>query len=182
MRSERAGKSRCRIAARLRLALEDRFARFQRASGVASGPGVGQGEDRHGGRSRTQELDLALADRLACRPGRELVHLLGERVEILLPDELEEQGAGLRLGSDSALRELLGDPALYRLLRHRKLEDGARFRALLPEGRRLPDGLADEREHRRRRGTREVRRQCLDVRGFPPAFATTVGVAAAVYV
>ncbi len=75
MAAERAGEARRDVAPRLRLALEERLADGEGARGVPRRPRLGQLVDRHVRVRSDERRDLALADRLASRPGRELVDL-----------------------------------------------------------------------------------------------------------
>ncbi len=177
MASESACESGCRVAACLGLALEDRLARLERPSRVASGPRVRELEDRYVGNGRAQELDLPLADRLAGCPGRELVDLRRERVQVFRSHELDEERTRFWLGLDAPLLKLRCDPALDLLLLHAVLEDVARLLARFPERRRLLDVLPDERKHRTRSGACEVARDLTDVGRLPASFETPVRVA-----
>ena len=59
---------------------------------------------------RDELLDLGHADRLALRPGRDLVDLVREPVEIVLADVLDQERARVRLGLHAGLPEALRDP------------------------------------------------------------------------
>ena len=163
---ERAGEPRRGVAPRPPLSLEDRLARLQRARGVALRPGVGERERRRLGERRDERLDLALADRLAAGPRRELVDLVGELVQVVA-DELDERGAGLGLGAGAGELELLRDPLRELPLGDREGEHLPDLRDRLRERRVGLQLLRDEREHGSRRRAREVRRDRLDVRGLP---------------
>ena len=73
-------------------------------------PGVGERERRHVGERRDELLDLGHAHRLAVRPGRDLVDLVREPVEVFLADVLDQERTRVRLGLDAGLPEPLGDP------------------------------------------------------------------------
>ena len=122
---------------------------------VAGPPGVGQRPGRRVGPRRDERLDVGLGHLGAVRPGRELVDLARELVQVVA-DELGEQAAGLRLGLRLVQLELVGDPACDRL--HDDVPDQqlALRRDGLRERRVLLQLAADERERRPGRGRLQV--------------------------
>ena len=95
------------------------------------------------GGGRRQAPHLLHAERLARRPGRELVDLSGKD-ELVLADEVDQRPARIGARTHAARLEALHDPAHDIPLRHLPGEDVADLRAGLRKRRVLPYLLADE--------------------------------------
>ena len=114
---------------------------------VAPPPGVGEREDRRLRPRRREPLHVAIGDRLAVGPDRELLDLGRELVHVVA-DELEQRAARLRIRLRVLQAELLRHPLGERALRHVVGQDVPHLRDRLAErGVRLHLGR-DEREHR----------------------------------
>src|SRR4029079_17014668 len=109
MAAERPGQPSGRVAPLPGLVLEDRLAHAERARYVTRGPRLGQLVDGNVRVRGHERLDLALADRLAGSPGRDLVHLGLERTRVLA-DERDERRDRIGLGPPPALVEPFPDP------------------------------------------------------------------------
>ena len=166
---ERRREPRRRVAARLVGAVEHRLRQLEQLPGLALCPGIGERERRHVGDRRDELLDLGHADRLALRPGRDLVDLVREAVEILLADVLDQERARVRLGLDAGLPEALGDPGDPASLGDVVEQQVAALRARLRDRRVLLHLEPDEREHGVGRGRRQVGGDRLDVGSLPAA-------------
>ena len=136
---------------------------------MAIGPGVGERERRHVGERRDELLDLGHADRLALRPGRDLVDLVREPVEIFLADVLDQERARVRLGLHPGLPEALGNPGDPAALGDVVDQQVAGLRTRLRDRSVLLDLEPDEREHGVGRGRCEVGRDGFDVCSLPAA-------------
>ena len=104
--------------------------------------------------------------RLAGRPGRELVDLGRELVEVVA-HEHDQRATRLRVGLGAVQLELLGDPGLNALLRDVPDQHLAGGRDRLRERRVLLQLVRDERERGRRRGRLEVGGDRLGVVRLP---------------
>ncbi len=180
MASERSSESSSRIAARLRLALEDRLARLQRTSGDRGRPRRRSGRrsaprptPRTGSRPPARRSALPLPRSRACPPP-------GRARGDPFADELRGAARRPQARPDATLRELLGDPALD------QPSSPPQTRGWCPLSRTPSRGPSSSRPPPRpARAPSRGRglpgsRQRLDIRGFPAALEAAVGVASPV--
>ena len=151
-----------------------RLRELEQLSRVASGPGVCERERRHIGDRRDELLDLGDSDGLALRPGRDLVDLVREPVQVVFTDQLHQQGTGVGFGLDPGLTELLRHPGNATSLRDVEEQQVADLRACLGERRVLLHLEPDQGEHGIGRRRPEVRGDRLDVRCLPTARRRTL--------
>ena len=146
--------------------LEQRLGRAERRAHVAAAPGVGEREDGRLGPADGELLDRRARDRLAARPGRQLLDL-GSKVAEVVADRFDEGAAGIPVGRRAEPRELLAYPLRKLLLLHVVGEDVTGLLDGLCERGVELDAVADEREHRGRRRRGEVGLDLLRVRRLP---------------
>ena len=113
-----------------------------------------------------EKLDLALSDRLTRGPGRDLVRLDRQLVEVVA-DEVDERTACGRVGGRAGARELLADPFRQVALVDLVGEELAGLRGELGEGRVFSQLVGDERQHGLRGGALQVRLDRLRVGRLP---------------
>ena len=131
------------------------------------------------GGCRDELLHLALADRLTVGPGGDLLDLARQRAHVV-PDEMQEGGAGVGLGPDALLPEPIGDPLLQTAL-----GDVEHEQAFAPDRlgqRRVLLHAPDRRARAPSPGEGDARyaTTACDVGGFPAVAQLTLGVRPAV--
>ena len=163
-------KPRHGVAPRAALAVEDRLARCERRRRIRPRPRIGERERRRVGSRSHEVFDLALSDRLAGRPGRDLLDLGRQRVR----DPRRRGGRARRTHRPrparrslrEALRHPLGEtPSSRTAYSSTSPTLGAR----LSERRVLLHLLADERQHGRRSRCARYSTTAAIVGGLPPA-------------
>ena len=143
---------------------------------VARAPRVGERPRRLLARRRREPAHLVDAERLAARPGHELVDLEVEQ-QLLVADDLPQRVAGVPPDLDPALAEALRDPRVE-VLADGVDEDVPDLGDRLAERRVRLQLLPHQAEHRPGRGRAQVLDDGVDVRRLP-APAQPVPVAAA---
>ena len=160
---QRRHRARHRVAG----ALEQRLAGLERSREIAPAPRIREVVARHLRTAGGELLDLADTNRVASRPGRDLVHLGCQLLRILAHD-LDEQANRFRVDGHAAFGELFRHPLGHAPFRHVVHEHIPRLRARLAERRVLLELGSHEREHSVGSGTRQVCSDGFYVRRLPP--------------
>ena len=152
MTSERPREPRRGVAPRLVRPVEDRLRHLEQTAWLTRRPRVGQIKRRCVCHRCNEQLDLGDANRLTLGPRCDLADLVREPVQIVLPDELNEQRAGVRVGLYSRMPKPFRDPGDTNSLGGVVQEHVACLRAQLRERGVLLHLEPDEGQHGSRRG------------------------------